>query len=83
MDKVLVEVYLPASEKSFDVFLPLESKLYEVVYLLTNTMTELTEGEFSPSHDTILCNRHSGTILNINMTVEENGVINGAKLMLI
>lgn len=83
MDKVLVEVYIPATETSFDVFLPQESKLYEVVFLLTGTMSELTEGEFSPSHDTILCERHNGTILNINMTVEENGVINGAKLMLI
>jgi hypothetical protein len=83
MDKVLVEVYVPASEKSFDVFLPLESKLYEVVYLLNNTISELTQGEFSSTGDAILCDRHTGQILNINLTVEENGIINGTKLMLI
>lgn len=83
MDKVLVEVYIPASEKSYDVFLPLESKLYEVVYLLTGTMAELTQGEFSATPDTILCDRNTGKILNINLTVADNGVINGTKLMLV
>ncbi|AGK55721.1 EsaB/YukD family protein [Bacillus sp. 1NLA3E] len=83
MDKVLVEVYIPASEKSYDVFLPLESKLYEVLYLLMGTMAELTQGEFSATPDTILCDRITGKILNINLTVAENGVINGTKLMLV
>ncbi|MGJ7922730.1 EsaB/YukD family protein [Neobacillus sp. LXY-4] len=83
MDKVLVEVYIPASEKSYDVFLPLDSKLYEVVYLLASTMAELTQGEFSANPDTVLCDRNTGQMLNINLTVEENGVMNGTKLMLV
>lgn len=83
MDKVLVEVYVPASEKEFDVFLPLESKLYEVLALLAGTMTELSQGFFAATEDTILCDRKTGAILNINQSVEENGLVNGAKLMLI
>lgn len=83
MDKVLVEVYVPASEKEFDVYLPLESKLYEVLVLLAGTLTELSQGFFSGTADTILCDRKTGAILNINQTVEENGLLNGAKLMLI
>ena len=83
MDKVLVEVFIPASEKSYDVFLPLESKLHEVVHLLAGTMTELSQGYFSATQDTILCDRKTGIILNINQTVEEHGLMNGAKLMLI
>ena len=83
MDKVLVEVYVPAAEKEYDVLLPLESKLYEVVYLLSGTMTELSQGHFSATADTILCDRRDGAILNINQTVEENGLANGTKLMLI
>lgn len=83
MDKVLVEVFIPASEKSYDVFLPQQSKLHEVLYLLAGTMTELSQGYFSATHDTILCDRKTGTILNINQTVEELGLMNGAKLMLI
>ena len=83
MDKVLVEVYVPAAEKAFDVFLPVESKLYEVVFLLAGIMTELSEGYFAAASDTILCDRKTGTILNINSSVDENSLTNGSKLMLI
>jgi hypothetical protein len=83
MDKVLVEVYVPAAEKEFDVFLPLESKLYEVLHLLAGTLTELSDGHFAATPDTILCDRSNGEILNINCTVGENRLANGTKLMLI
>ncbi|GAM12646.1 hypothetical protein [Mesobacillus selenatarsenatis] len=83
MDKVLVEVFIPASEKSYDVFLPQGILLHEIVYLLAGTMTELSQGYYSATPDTILCDRKTGTILNINQTVEEIGLMNGAKLMLI
>ena len=83
MDKVLVEVYVPAAEREYDVLLPLESKLYEVVFLLSGTLSELSQGHFAATKDTILCDRSNGSILNINQTVEENGLENGRKLMLI
>jgi hypothetical protein len=83
MDKVLVEVFIPASEKSYDVFLPQKSKLHEIVFLLSGTMTELSQGYFAATPDTILCDRKTGSILNINQTVEEVGLANGAKLMLV
>ncbi|MEH7009620.1 methyltransferase [Neobacillus niacini] len=83
MDKILVEVFIPAANQTYDVFLPLKTKVHEVVFLLANTMTELSQGYFTGSDDSILCNRNTGTILNINSSAEELGLLNGAKLMLI
>jgi len=83
MDKILVEVYIPASSQAYDVFIPIESKIWEVAYLLSNTMTELTQGYFNATEDTVLCDRETGTIFNINQTVEEVGLLHGAKLMLV
>lgn len=83
MDRVLVEVFVPASGQTFDTILPCESKLHEVILLLSHTMNELSEGQFIVKDDTVLCDRKTGEILNINLTVEELGIFNGAKLMLI
>ncbi|ETI69498.1 hypothetical protein [Neobacillus vireti] len=83
MDKVLVEVFIPAANQSFDTFLPLKSPLHEVVLLLANTMTELSQGYFTGTEQTILCSRYTGEIFNINSTVEELGFKNGTKLMLL
>ncbi|MBM7618448.1 hypothetical protein JOC95_000290 [Bacillus tianshenii] len=82
MDKILVEVYVPASNDKHDVFIPVSSKLYEVVYLLSSTVSELSHGYFKATPDTVLCNKSNGEILNINQTIEELNLQNGAKLML-
>ncbi|MFJ7729559.1 methyltransferase [Neobacillus sp. NPDC097160] len=83
MDKVLVEVFIPAANQTFDIFLPLKSPLHEVVLLLANTVTELSQGYFTGTEHTVLCKRSTGEIYNINATVEELGFKNGAKLMLL
>ncbi|MDR4889952.1 methyltransferase [Bacillus sp. HNG] len=83
MDKVLVEVFIPASGESYDVFIPAQSKLYEVTFLLANTMTELSGGYFVATDTTVVCDRETGTIFDINQTVEELGFLNGKKLMLV
>ena len=83
MDNILVEIYLPAANRSYDVYIPLKSKLHEVLALLSLMLTELSGGYFAASDDTIICDKATGMALNINMSAEELGLRNGAKMMLI
>jgi len=83
MSKVLVEVSLPAAEKSFDIFVPSCSKMYEVNTLICTALNELSDGKFIGSESSILCDAESGNIFSVNMTVAELGIKNGSKLMLI
>lgn len=83
MHKILVEVYNPAAARSFDVFIPVKSKLYEVLMLLSNAVSELSQGYYKASEQTILCDRKTGNVLDLGRTVEELGLKNGAKLMLL
>ncbi|MCR8643644.1 methyltransferase [Paenibacillus sp. N1-5-1-14] len=83
MDKILVEVYTPAINQAYDVYIPLTLKLYEVEILLTNAIADLSNGYFAASRDTVICNRETGTILDIDMSAQELGLHNGSRLMLI
>ena len=83
MDKILVEIYVPAANADYDVLIPLKSKLYDVVLLVSNTIAELSNGYFVSSKDSILCDKKTGTVLDINKTVEELQLMNGSKLMLL
>ena len=83
MHKILVEVYNPASDNSYDVFIPLKSPVYEVVYLLSTTISELSQGHYIATEQTILCDRMTGNVFDINKTIEELGLKNGSKLMLL
>jgi hypothetical protein len=83
MHKILVEIYNPASNNSYDVFIPLKSSLYEVVYLLSTTISELSQGQYKATEQSILCDRQTGDLFDINKTIEELGLKNGSKLMLL
>lgn len=83
MDKVLIEVFVPVINQSFDIFVPLQSPMYEVLELIKKAVTEMSDGRFIADENTTLCNREDGTIININLLVFELDIRNGSKLMLI
>lgn len=83
MDKILIEVFLPAANKSFEIYIPLDLKFHEVTFLVSKTVSELSNGLFTSNDDSILCERETGNILNINMSAKELKLKNGSKLMLL
>lgn len=83
MNKVLVEIFLPAANESFDVYIPLESQMSEVLILVASLLSDLTDGKYKATPNAVLCDAASGIIFNINMAISELGIKNGSKLMLI
>ncbi len=83
MEKILVEVILPSASTSYDVYIPLSSPVSEVVYLVSNILSELSNGYFKADKNTVLCDADTGYMLNINMTVYDAGLKNGSRLLLI
>ena len=55
MDKILVEVYLPAANKSYDVFISPKSRIYEITEMLSSTFSDLSAVYFKASDINLLC----------------------------
>lgn len=83
MDKILVDIYIPVIDKNYDVYLPLTSKIYELEVLIAKAIKDISGGYFVSAQDTVLCDRVTGNILDINKSVSELSLHNGSKLMLI
>ncbi len=83
MKKVLVEVFVPVIDTRYDVFIPGNSQMSEVLELLKKAVADLSGGRFVATGDVAVCYRENGSIINVNMTVYELGIHNGSKLMLI
>lgn len=83
MDKVLVEVFVPVLDRSYDIFIPLRSPMYEVLELIKKAIKEMSDGRFIANENTAICYRENGAIININLSVYELEIKNGSKLMLI
>lgn len=83
MERILVEVYVPVTGKSYDIFIPLEERMSNVLEMIKKAVADLSENTFKPDEYTAICYRREGTIVNINMSVYELGLKNGSQLMLI
>ena len=82
MSKLLIEVHVPAIGKTFDVSIPHNAKVFELLPLITNAVTQLSDGLFMPN-DVALCNGNTGVIYNNNMSVDDMQLKNGSRIMLI
>ncbi|MCX4357549.1 MAG: hypothetical protein OSJ43_15255 [Oscillospiraceae bacterium] len=83
MNKYLVDVYLPASGEHFDVFLPINKLIGEVISLLADIAVPLSGNSFKRTTDTVLINAANGEVYNFNDTVFDAGIRNSTKLILI
>ncbi len=82
-DQILVECFVPSVNQSFDAFLPLHKTIKEILELLSKSICELSGGLFIADEDVLLCDRGSGKVYDINLSVKEQGLTNGSKLMLV
>ena len=82
-NKALVEISVPAAAQKFDVFIPLESRMSEVIRLVSSAVSDLTGGKYRATGDAILCDADTGRIYNINVEVAELSIRTGSRLMLI
>lgn len=79
----MIDVYLPAAGKSYDVRIPGTTRIGEIIPLIEACLAELEEGYFVTSEDTVLCDKNTGLILDVNLTPSEMGIVNGTRLMMI
>lgn len=82
-EKVLVEITVPAAGEKFDVFIPQDSQMSEVLSLVAAALSDLSGGRYTAATDAVLCDMETGIIYNVNMAVAELGIQNGSRLMLI
>ena len=83
MKRILIEIYLPAAQRTFDVWVPANARLSQVANLTAHTLESLCSSVYAIGTKPLICDRTTGEIHNINMTVWELGYRTGTKLMLI
>lgn len=82
MDRFHVEVYVPLLETNYEVFLPVNSRIYYVIKTFVNYLDNISDEFVFSDMDCCLSNRINGVVYDNNMTVFGAGIRNGSKLML-
>lgn len=81
MQKILVEVSIPLIGEKYDMFIPINLTIYNVLKLIVKTINEngilLNEGTYTAY------NSDNGCILDVNSIVKKSGLQNGSRITIV
>lgn len=83
MYKVLVRLYVPMLDQQYDVWLPLNKRIYNVILLLVKSINDFSGGYFQPDELPRLYDKNTSQLYSINTTVKDAGIVNGSEIILI
>lgn len=82
MNKICINLYVPALESSYNVFVPENQNVKLVIISLNKLVHELSFKYFPITNDLSLVDATTGNIFDINKTVKENNILNNSTLIL-
>ena len=82
-NKVLVSVNVPILEKKYDIYFPVNRKMYNVIEMIKSSLFELSQGSFNIKNDYVLYNEENGEPYDMNLLVRDSSIRNGSKVILL
>lgn len=82
-NKINVDILVPTINKNYNLLIPINKTVGEVIQLINNAINDFTDGEFPISNNLSLVNLDTGLIYNIEISIKNNKILNGARLVLI
>lgn len=81
-NKVLVELVVPVLEESYDVFIPINRKVGNVIGLVSKIVSDMSGGYFVANEKNSLYSGDSGDKYPVDVLVLNTDIRNGSKLIL-
>ena len=80
-NKVLVNLYVPFLEKKYEVFLPVNRKISEIIYLIGKSLPDITGNYYVYKNEERLYNRWNGKEYQMNELLKYTDIRNGTELI--
>jgi hypothetical protein len=83
MNKLLIVVYVPAIEKRYEIKVPKELRIEDLIRLIIKGITELNKGIYELDNIQGLFDKSTAKMYEKYLTVSESDMKNGTELFLI
>lgn len=83
MNKVLIKLYVPSLESSYELLIPNDQVLVEILPQIQRSIIELSDSYFKPNNQMILINSETGEICNLGKSLLSLHIENGTILTLV
>ena len=82
-NKVLVTINVPSLEKSFDIFIPVNRRVHNVIALVKKSLYDLSGHSFQMDGNYVFYNAETGAAYDMNSLIRDTDIRNNAKLILL
>ena len=83
MNRVLIRVYAPLLEKKYDVWVPINKSIYEVIINLVKGINSINKIEYDMKEIPNLYDKESSEIYDINFKFIDTNIRNGSEVILL
>lgn len=81
-NKILIELIVPEIDEKFNLFIPINKRIGNIIVLLNKSVFELTKGVYTGTNKTLLYNKLTGESYNVNDLVRNTNIKHGTSLIL-
>ena len=83
MNQILIKVYIPGIEKSYEVWIPPQKRIYNLIILLVKAISELNDNSYRPTTMPMLYDKSTSEMYDVSKIIAETKIKNGTELILI
>jgi len=80
--RVYVLIEVPILDKKYELLIPIDKRIHEVISLLRKNIPELTENYYKNNEPNIF-NKSTGEIYDMNQMIKNSNIKTGTRLVLI
>ena len=82
-NKILIELIVPEIDAKYNLYIPINKKVGNIIVLLNKAIKELSDGVYDGTSKTSIYDRETGERFSVNSLIRETTIRNGSKLILI
>lgn len=83
MNKILVTVFVPLIDDSFDIKVPINIDMTDFIQLVQDAIVDLSNKAYVVNPSAKLYDKNTGMLINVNNIVKFSGLKNGSSVMII
>lgn len=82
-NKVLIELIVPEIDEKYDLYIPINKKVGNIIVLLNKALKEMTNGVYIASNVNCIYNSVTGEKYHMDTLVRETNIRNGSILVIL
>ena len=83
MDKVAIFLRVPVLQASYEILIPVDMKIRQVIALIIDLLEDLSAGQYAASATELLCRSDTGGVLDMECALCDYCVRHGEELVLL